>query len=173
MAGKKFADVTTAGGFGHLQKGHGVAFLDYDHDGDEDIFSELGGAYLGDVFQNTLFENPGFENSWIKIRLVGTQSNRYGIGARIRIDVASENGKRSIYRWVGNGSSFGANSLRQDIGLGTADHVERLEVFWPVSKTTQVFENVAVGRLVEITEGSDTVKMIPLPTFRPLKPVAP
>ncbi len=172
MAGKKFADVTTAGGFGHLQKGHGVAFLDYDHDGDEDIFSELGGAYLGDVFQNTLFENPGFENSWIKIRLVGTQSNRYGIGARIRIDVASENGQRSIYRWVGNGSSFGANSLRQDVGLGTADRIERLEVFWPASKATQVFENVAVGCLVEITEGSDAIKTISLPAFRPLEPVA-
>ena len=45
--GKGFVDVTTPGGFGHLQKGHGVAFFDYDHDGDEDIFAELGGAYLG------------------------------------------------------------------------------------------------------------------------------
>ncbi|MDE0737375.1 MAG: CRTAC1 family protein, partial [Pirellulaceae bacterium] len=172
LAGEKFADVTTAGGFGHLQKGHGVAFLDYDHDGDEDIFSELGGAYLGDVFQNTLFENPGFNNAWVKIRLVGTKSNRFGIGARIRVDVATEDGKRSIYRWVGNGSSFGANSLRQDVGLGTAERIDRLEVFWPASKTTQVFENVAVRCLIEVTEGNDTVKAIPLPAFRPGKAAA-
>ncbi|MFP6620874.1 MAG: CRTAC1 family protein [Pirellulaceae bacterium] len=172
LAGKTFADVTTAGGFGHLQKGHGVAFLDYDHDGDEDIFSELGGAYLGDVFQNTLFENPGFKNAWVKIRLVGTKSNRFGIGARIRVDVTTEGGKRSIYRWVGNGSSFGANSLRQDVGLGTADRIDRLEIFWPASKTTQVFENVAVRCLIEVTEGNDTVKAIPLPALRPGKAAA-
>ena len=43
--GKMFADVTTAGGFGHLQKGHGIAFADFDNDGDQDVFAELGGAY--------------------------------------------------------------------------------------------------------------------------------
>lgn len=161
--GKGFVDVTTPGGFGHLQKGHGVAFFDYDHDGDEDIFAELGGAYLGDVFQNALFENPGFGNAWIKIQLLGTRSNRFGIGARIRIDLATESGSRSIYRWVGNGSSFGANPLRQEIGLGKADSITRLEVYWPVSKTTQVFEDVPVRCLIEIKEDASTYTTIPLP----------
>jgi len=161
--GKGFSDVTTSGGFGHLQKGHGIAFFDYDHDGDEDVFVELGGAYLGDVFQNALFENPGFSNHWIKIQLSGTQSNRYGIGARIRIDLATESGSRSIYRWVGNGSSFGANSLRQDIGLGKAQNIARLEVYWPVSKTTQVFEDVPSGCLIQISEGNPDFETIPLP----------
>ncbi|MEZ6087377.1 MAG: VCBS repeat-containing protein [Pirellulaceae bacterium] len=41
QAGKRFADVTTVGGFGHLQKGHGIAFADIDNDGDQDIFSEM------------------------------------------------------------------------------------------------------------------------------------
>jgi tetratricopeptide (TPR) repeat protein len=161
--GKGFADVTTPGGFGHLQKGHGVAFFDYDHDGDEDVFVELGGAYLGDVFQNALFQNPGFDNAWIKIQLSGTKSNRYGIGARIRIDLATESGSRSIYRWVGNGSSFGANPLRQEIGLGKADSITRLEVYWPVSKTTQVFKDVPVRCLIEIKEDASSFTTIPLP----------
>ncbi len=172
--GEAFADVTTSGGFGHLQKGHGIAFFDYDHDGDEDVFAELGGAYVGDVFQNALFENPGSGNHWIKIRLSGTESNRYGIGARIRIDLETDTGGRSIYRWVGNGSSFGANSLRQHIGLGKATRIARLEVTWPASKTTQVFKDVPAGSLIESSEDADRFKTIPLPEVqKDNSPVAP
>jgi hypothetical protein len=163
--GRGFEDVTTAGGFGQLQKGHGIAFFDYDHDGDEDVFAELGGAYTADIFQNALYENPGFGNSWIKIQLVGNQTNRSGIGARIHAQLETEQGTRSIYRWVGNGSSFGANSLRQDIGLGVADTVSRLEVYWPVSQTTQVFRDVPARGLIQITEGNPDYKTIPLPQF--------
>ncbi|MCZ6795933.1 MAG: VCBS repeat-containing protein, partial [Planctomycetota bacterium] len=57
--GQVFQDVTTSGGFGHLQKGHAVAFGDVDGDGDEDIYTVLGGAYEGDVYPNALLENPG------------------------------------------------------------------------------------------------------------------
>ena len=85
--GDRFLDVTTSGGFGHLQKGHGVAFADLDNDGDQDVFQELGGWYAGDGYGNALFENPGFGNRWITIQLVGTRSNRSAIGARIRIDL--------------------------------------------------------------------------------------
>ncbi|MHC4711025.1 MAG: FG-GAP repeat domain-containing protein, partial [Planctomycetota bacterium] len=46
-AGRRFQDVTTSGGFGHLQKGHGVAFADLDRDGDQDIYHQLGGFYPG------------------------------------------------------------------------------------------------------------------------------
>ena len=57
--GESFSDVTFSGGFGHLQKGHGVAFGDLDRDGDQDIFVQMGGFYPGDGFPNALFENPG------------------------------------------------------------------------------------------------------------------
>ena len=46
--GIDFVDVTYAGGFGHLQKGHAVVFADLDNDGDQDIFEQMGGAFPGD-----------------------------------------------------------------------------------------------------------------------------
>ena len=91
--GRFFEDVTTSGGFGHLQKGHGVAFGDFDNDGDQDIYAVLGGAYTGDVFQNVLFENPGHGNHWITLLLEGVQSNRAALGTRIRIQVSTRRGR--------------------------------------------------------------------------------
>ena len=152
-AGRAFADVTTAGGFGHLQKGHSVAFADLDGDGDTDVFEQLGGAFPGDKFGNALFRNPGFGHHWIAVRLVGTRSNRSAVGARIRCEMAEDGGRRSVYRHVNSGGSFGCNPLRQTIGLGSAERVERLEVYWPASDLTQTFENVPADRFVEIVEG--------------------
>src|SRR5260221_8566643 len=60
--GRFFQDVTTSGGFGHLQKGHGVSFADFDNDGDQDIYTVIGGAYSGDHYRNVFFENPGHGN---------------------------------------------------------------------------------------------------------------
>ncbi len=45
--GRTFQDVTTSGGFGNLQKGHGIAFADIENNGNEDVFEELGGAFPG------------------------------------------------------------------------------------------------------------------------------
>ena len=160
--GRAFADVTTAGGFGHLQKGHGVAFADLDNDGDQDVFEQMGGAYPGDGFGNVLFENPGFGMHWIKIRLVGVRSNRFGVGSRIRIDVVEDGAPRSIYRWVGTGGSFGVNPLRQEIGVGQAERIERIDVYWPTSDETQSFRSVAVDQWIEITEGSSEYRRRPL-----------
>ena len=76
--GKRFQDVTTSGGFGNLQKGHGVSFADLDNDGDQDVFEEMGGALSSDVYPNVLLLNPGHDNGWLKLRLVGTKANRFG-----------------------------------------------------------------------------------------------
>ncbi len=117
--GLRFDDVTTSSGTGHLQKGHGVSFADWDGDGDLDLFVELGGATPGDQAYNALFQNPGLGRQWLKVKLVGTKTNRAALGAKIRVDVKSADGQmRSIYRTVGNNSSFGGNSLVEMIGLG-------------------------------------------------------
>ena len=163
LAGKRFADVTTAGGFGHLQKGHGVAFADFDNDGDQDVFEQMGGAYKGDGYFDSFYENPGFGNHWIAIHLTGTRSNRSAIGARIRVEVSDGEGGRTIYKHVDSGGSFGANPLRQTIGLGAAHRVERLEVYWPASGDTQVFTGVPMDVFLEIEEGDPDFRVGSLP----------
>ena len=164
--GKGFSDVTTAGGFGHLQKGHGVSFADLDNDGDQDIFIQIGGWYAGDRFSNGLFENPGFGNHWIGIKLIGKQSNRSAIGSRIQVDIVEEGKPRSIYKWVNSGGSFGANPLRQQIGLGKAKRIETMTIYWPKTDTTQIFENLDVDQFIEIREGDATIHQLDLPKIR-------
>lgn len=153
VGGERFEDVTMAARVGHLQKGHGVAFADFDQDGDQDVFIETGGAYRGDAFRNTLFENPGFNNHFIKVRLEGVKSNRSAIGARIRVDIIDDGQPRSVHCRVGTGGSFGSNSLEQHIGIGSATRVETLEVYWPTSDTTQIFENLDADTSYVIREG--------------------
>lgn len=160
--GHRFDDVTTAGGFGHLQKGHGVAFADLDGDGDQDVFEQLGGALAGDKFNDVLFENPGFGNHWIDLGLVGAESNRAGIGSRIRVQIVEDGESRSIYKHVNSGGTFGANSIRhQMVGLGNAERIEVLEVFWPAAGLTQTFEDVPLDRRVLVREGSSELRVLP------------
>jgi|SRR6516165_4157949 hypothetical protein len=73
------------------------------------------------------------------------------IGARIKVTVPGPP-PNMFYRHVTSGSSFGANALQKTIGVGKAKQITRLEVYWPTSKTTQVFHNVRVDQAVAITE---------------------
>ncbi len=164
--GGGFVDVSTSAGMAHLQKGHGVAFADLDNDGDQDVFEQMGGAYPGDAFGNALYENPGFGHHWIKVKLVGRESNRAAIGARIRIDIVEDGAQRSIFRTVGSGGSFGASPFLQEIGLGRAERIERLEVHWPASGTTQAFDEVPMDRRIEIDELQDRFQTIEVNAIR-------
>ena len=165
--GQRFVDVTAATGTGHLQKGHGVAFADFDNDGDQDIFANIGGFVPGDEYPKVLFENPGHGNDWIRLRLVGVKSNRAAIGARIKVVVEDADGReRAYHRVVSSGGSFGASPLEQQVGLGHARSVKRLEVSWPTSQTQQLFNNLRVDDLAEIRELETRVKERPLPRFR-------
>ncbi len=158
--GKYFADVTIPGGFGHLQKGHAIAFADFDNDGDQDVFEQMGGAYSADQFHDALYENPGSDNQWVCLKLVGVQSNRSAIGARIRIEVATDSGLRSIYKHVNSGGSFGANPLRQTIGLGDARSIVKVDILWPGQKGQEV-EGVKMGRAWKIVEGQGKAMQLP------------
>lgn len=150
--GVDFVDVTYAGGFGHLQKGHAVVFADLDNDGDQDIFERMGGAFPGDGYSNVLYENPGFGTHFLTIKLVGMHSNRSAIGARIHAMVVENGERRSIYKHVNSGGTFGANPLRQTIGLGKAEKIETLEIFWHTTGLTQTFHDVPLDQFIQVTE---------------------
>ena len=159
--GKRFEDVTESSGTGHLQKGHGVSFADGDRDGDLDLFVEAGGAVPGDRSYNLLFQNPGHGRHWLEVKLVGVQTNRAALGAQVRATLANPDGtSRSIYRTVGNNSSFGGNSLVVFLGLKDRASVSELEVRWPVSRTTQTYRNVPAGQRIEIVEGAESFRSI-------------
>lgn len=158
--GQGFVDVTTSGGFGHLQKGHGIGFADIDGDGDQDIFQQMGGAFPGDRAADCLYQNPGFRNNWLTLKLTGRQSNRSAIGARIKAECVDSGSPRAVYKWVNSGGSFGANPLRQQIGLGKAKRITRLEIYWPASDTIQEFFDVAVNQTIEIVEGQQRISVM-------------
>jgi hypothetical protein len=150
------------GGFGHLQKGHGISFGDVDNDGDQDIYCVMGGAYEGDVAQNVLFENPNEDNKWINVVLEGKTCGRNALHARIKVATTQENGQEQIfYRAVNTGGTFGASSLQQEIGLAKAVSIDYIEIFWPnPALPIQKFENIQLNSSLKITEGVEAVTYI-------------
>ncbi|MDA8018260.1 MAG: CRTAC1 family protein [Thermoanaerobaculia bacterium] len=165
-SGIRFDDVTTAGGFGHIQKGHGVAFGDWDQDGDQDVYAVMGGAFSGDTYANALFQNPGFQHPedhrWIGLLLEGTDSNRSAIGARVEVRIRTRSGSRSFFSTVSTGSSFGSSSLRREIGLGTAEEVVWLEVAWPNDDSPRRYDGFELNSYYLLREGDPA----PLPLRR-------
>lgn len=160
--GQGLQDVTTAGGFGHVQKGHGIGFGDFDQDGDEDIFQVIGGAYKGDLFENALYENPTSPtHAWTVLRLVGIRSNRAAIGARLKITVSAPDGEHRYHRTVTTGGSFGASSLQVELGLGNATHIKEMIIHWPnEAGTTQRYLDLPVNACFLIIEGNDTCERV-------------
>jgi tetratricopeptide (TPR) repeat protein len=151
--GKSFVDVTESSGTGELHKGHGIAFADLSRRGSEDIVAGNGGAVPGDKHTVRVFENPGNNNNWLNVRLVGVKTNREGLGAQIHVTVQNGNSApRSVYRTVGQTSSFGGNPMEQLIGLGPNAHPVTLDIWWPTSKTRQHFTGVAANQYIEVKE---------------------
>jgi len=151
--GRLFQDVTTAGNFGHLQKGHAIAFGDVDGDGDQDVFAQMGGAYLADKAYSTLYQNPGTDNGWVGLELEGVRSNRKAIGARIAVTVETAEGEpRTFHRTVSTGGSFGGSPLRQHVGLGGAKRIVSVEILWPATGATQTLTGIEPGRWHHVRE---------------------
>ena len=88
------------------------------------------------------------------------ETNRAAFGVRICLTVAAAHGQRHIYRTVGYVSSFGGNPLRQHIGIGAAQKVEKLEVTWPASRMVQTFTNIAADQSVSLREGDKSLVRI-------------
>jgi hypothetical protein len=141
-----FRDIATeaGGGFDHPKVGRGLAYADFDRDGDQDLLltTNNGSAYL---YRNDQLAG----NRSIRFRLVGTKSNRDGIGATVRV----VSGGLSQSRMVKSGSSYLSQSeLPVTFGLEKRDRVGRAIILWPSGRTEE-FTNLAAGRCYECTEG--------------------
>lgn len=147
----RFEDVSKSVGpdFGRAIVARGAAYADFDHDGDLDILisTNQGPAYL-------LRNDGGNRNHWISIRLVGTRSNRDGIGAVVTVESAS--GKQR--QRVRSGSSYCSQSdLALTFGLAQDAKVTAIEVQWP-SGARDRLTNVAANQLLTIREGSQRLQ---------------
>ena len=129
----------------------GCAFGDFDNDGDIDIvvmnLNEPPSLLRNDVTGN---------NRWIKVKLVGTKSNRSAIGARV---TAHYGGKIQVQEVLSQASFYSANDLRLHFGLGSLDKAD-LTVRWPNGGTEQ-FPGLAANNLVTIKEGKGVIKTEP------------
>lgn len=141
-----FADVTAALG-GAAFDGRGVAFADYDNDGDLDLI------VTSDVEEpNHLWRNDTDNgNHWIAFHLIGVSSNRSAIGARVEVTTPV----RTIVKEVSGGAGRGSqNSLPLEFGLGAATSIDQVTVRWP-SGAIQVVDGdrLDVDRFHTLTEG--------------------
>jgi len=167
VAGERFEDETAASGLGHLQKGHGIGFADFDGDGDQDIFHKLGGFLPVDTYASALFENlspPG--HHWLVLSLEGTRTNRDAVGARVRVELETPAGARVLHHAAGSVSSFGGSPHRLELGLGDARRIRRLEVRWPNGGATQAFADVPLDAWLHVTEGEASFRRLEYPACR-------
>jgi hypothetical protein len=163
--GRRFQDVTTSGGFGQLQKGHGIVFGDLDNDGDQDIYSVVGGAIVTDNYHNQLFANPGHGHRWLKLELQGVKTNRAAVGARVKVTVRTPAGERALHRTVGTGGSFGSAPFRVELGLGDATEVVQAEITWPVTGRRQTIAGLEPDRAYRIREDAAAAEPVTLRSF--------
>jgi len=160
--GRKFEEVTYSGGFGHVQKGHGVAFADLNNDGDQEVYSVMGGAFEGDTFTNVLFDGKKNGNKWITIDLKGSSKNVDAIGARVIVTTS----ERQIHRVVNTGGSFGSNPLRLEIGLGDCDDTVDILVMWPDKQRSKTdLKGIATNRSYEISQATQVISDLQLNSF--------
>ena len=124
--------------------GRGAAFGDYDNDGDIDILISNSNQ-TADLLRN----DGGNQNHWLLVQLIGTESNRSAIGARVTIVV----GEISLVDEVRSGNSFASgHDLRLHFGLGAHVTVDQLHVRWP-NGLEEHFGDIAADCRIVIMEG--------------------
>ena len=146
----RFEDVSAraGSGLGLLRSARGVAFGDFDNDGDLDIVVNN----MNDT--PTLLRNDGGKNRWLKVKTIGTRSNRTGIGARVRVVVGNHVQTDEVRS---GGSYISQSDLRLHFGLGPATKADLVEIRWPSGQVDRL-TNVDTNQVVYVEEGKGIVK---------------
>lgn len=132
----------------NLTKFYGVALNDVDNDGFLDF---LYGGFSNPDLPNTIFRNTTTSTAstkWLKVKLVGTQSNRSAIGARLTLTAGAKTQIREVQSHTGHSS---ASSQTQHFGLAGNGTVTSLVIKWP-SGIIQTINNIAANQTITITE---------------------
>ena len=155
-----FADISFQAGPGISDPGssRGAAFGDFDNDGDVDVVVNCVNDY-----PQLLRCDSKLDNNWIKIRTMGTKSNRSGIGARIAC-VTQSPGESRPHRQIdevrSGGGYLSQNDLRVHFGLGKAEKVDLLEIRWPSGQVDTV-KDVKANQVVYVKEGEGIARTMP------------
>ncbi|MGA6981903.1 MAG: CRTAC1 family protein [Candidatus Sulfotelmatobacter sp.] len=151
LGGGKFQEVTAQMGtaFAAPRVARGAAYADIDNDGFLDVLvtTNAGPAYL--------FHNEGGTNHSLRFKLIGTKSNRDGIGAVVR--VVSNNNQDRQWKMLRSGSSYLSQSeLVLTFGLGAQTKADQIEIQWPSGQVDKL-TNINAGQTVTVQEGKGIV----------------
>ena len=146
----KFHNVTFAAGLPFTGKGHGANMADLAGDGRLCLMVASGGFYPGDLLTTSVYRPKRLVGNYLNVRLVGTDSNRDAVGARLILEA----GGRSQHRLVSGGSGFGCLPYEQHFALGESRHVDCLQIGWP-SGLVQRVGDLPVNRTIRVTEGKE------------------
>ena len=137
-----FSNVTQYANLSNHGSRWGTAFLDYDGDGDIDLYIANSNA------PNELYRNNAAANNWLHVKLLGKLGNRSGIGARVKVKA----GTLSQIRQVGGSKGeSGQSTLPVTFGLGQRTQADELEIRW-ASGNIQTLRNVPANQIITVTE---------------------
>jgi enediyne biosynthesis protein E4 len=165
MRNGKFEEVTEMAGPGITNPvaARGCAFGDFDNDGDLDVVVNVVNG-----MPQLLRCDSSSGNNWIKLKLVGTKSNRSGIGARVICSTVFPGESKphtQIDEVRSGGSYFSQSDLRLTFGLGKAEKVDSIEIQWP-SGHVEKFKDTSVNVLLTIKEGNGIIRTEKFPVKR-------
>lgn len=143
--GGVFDDVSALSGPGITARhsSRGCAFGDFDNDGDVDVLI----LNMGEP-PSLLRNDTQAQGNWLKFKLVGTKSNRSGIGASVLV---TSGGRPQRQAMLSQSSFYSQNDARLHFGLGAAKLASSVEVRWP-SGAVQVLKSVPAGQTIEVRE---------------------
>jgi hypothetical protein len=137
--------------FMHPIVGRGLATADYDNDGDIDIVTNNRGD-----FPSLLRNDGGSANHWLTVQLVGTRSNRDGIGATLTM---TSEGFVHVEQAKGGMSYMSASDPRIHFGIGKRTKIDSLEITWPSGQKDRL-QNVSIDQIITVKEGAGIIPRV-------------